>query len=132
MAKIIICEDDFIAQEVARVMVEKIGHIPIISPNGKHALDTLEVNRDISLLITDMMMPVMNGTELVQIIRGNVGYDDLPIIMVSGILGVNDIAGLLDLGATLFQPKPLDEDLFIENVSVCVAQYQKARIASLC
>lgn len=132
MAKILICEDDFIAREVARVMVEKMGHIPIVSPNGKHALDTLEVNQDISLLITDMMMPVMNGTELVQILRGNSRYDGLPIIMVSGILGINDIAGLLDLGATLFQPKPLDEDLLIENVSACVMQYEKNKSASLC
>lgn len=132
MAKILICEDDFIAREVARVMVEKMGHIPIVSPNGKHALDTLEVNQDISLLTTDMMMPVMNGTELVQILRGNSRYDGLPIIMVSGILGINDIAGLLDLGATLFQPKPLDEDLLIENVSACVMQYEKNKSASLC
>lgn len=132
MAKILICEDDFVAQEVTRVMVEKMGHVPIISPHGKHALDTLEVNNDISLLITDMMMPVMNGTELVQIVRGNSRFNNLPIIMVSGILGVNDIAGLLDLGATLFQPKPLDEDLLVENVSACVMQYQKARAAALC
>ena len=132
MAKILICEDDFIAREVIKAMVEKMGHVPIISPNGKHALDTLEVNHDISLLITDMMMPIMNGTELVQILRGNSSYDGLPIIMVSGILGVNDIAELLDLGATLFQPKPLDEDLLIENVSGCIQQYQKKRAASLC
>lgn len=131
MIKILICEDDFIAQEVARVMVEKMGHIPIISPHGKHALDTLSVNNDIGLLITDMMMPVMNGTELVQIIRGNAQFDNLPIIMVSGILSVNDIAGLLDLGATLFQPKPLDEDLLIENVLACLKQYKQNRAASL-
>lgn len=132
MAKILICEDDFVAQEITRVMVEKMGHVPIISPHGKHALDTLEVNHDINLLITDMMMPVMNGTELVQILRGKSRFSHLPIIMVSGILGVNDIASLLDLGATRFQPKPLNEDLLAENVSACIGQYEKFRKASLC
>lgn len=132
MAKILICEDDFVAQEVVRVMVEKMGHVPIISPHGKHALETLEVNHDISLLITDMMMPVMNGTELVQIVRGNSRFDSLPVIMVSSILGVNDIAGLLDLGATLFQPKPLNEDLLVENVSTCLRLYERNRAPLLC
>lgn len=47
-------------------------------------------------------------------------------------LGVNDIAVLQGLGATLFQPKPLDEDLLVENVAACVKQCERNRAALMC
>ena len=121
MHKILIAEDDLIARELMVAIVESFGHIAIASPNGKHAYETLKANPDIELLICDMMMPEMNGTELIKTLRAMTGFADLPIIIVSSIMGINDISSLLDLGATLFQPKPVAEDMLQNNIAHCLA-----------
>ncbi len=121
MHKILIAEDDPIAREIMTCLVESFGHIAIASPHGKHAYETLEANGDIDLLICDMLMPEMNGTELIKTLRAMTRYADLPIIIVSSIMGINDIASLLDLGATLFQPKPVAEELLANNILHCLA-----------
>ena len=120
MNKILIVEDDLVARETIAAMVEDIGAIAIASPNGKHAYETMDVNDDIKLLITDMMMPEMGGAELIKTLRGKTKFADLPVIIISSIMGVNDIAGLLDLGATIFQPKPVDKELLQKNIRHCL------------
>ena len=120
MNKILIAEDDLVAREVIASMTETIGQVPILSPNGVHAYETLKTNPDIKMLICDMMMPQMNGTDLIKTLRSTTRFSDLPIIIISSIMGVNDIAGLLDLGATLFQPKPVNEDLLHKNIKLCL------------
>jgi len=59
-------------------------------------------------LISDIMMPEMDGRQLIQTLRGDSGLKDLPIIIMSAVVGIKQISDLLDLGASLFQPKPID------------------------
>jgi CheY-like chemotaxis protein len=108
MAKILIAEDDPITQVMVLKIVEKMGHIAFISPNGKHAYDALNAQNSFSLLITDIMMPEMDGRQLIQTLRGTSEFKELPIIIMSAVVGIKEISDLLELGATYFQPKPLD------------------------
>ena len=109
MAKILIAEDDLGTRLLLKKTIEGMGHIPLLSPNGRHAWETLQVDRDIDLLITDVMMPEMDGIELVELIRKSSNpLKDLPIAMVSSVIGPRDVANLLDHGATEFMPKPVD------------------------
>ncbi len=110
MAKILIAEDDLITRKVLFKIVEGMGHSVIMSPNGRHAWETLETNSDVSMLITDVMMPEMDGRELIELIRGKEAYADLPIIIISAVVGPKAVANLLKMGATLFLSKPLKVD----------------------
>jgi two-component system chemotaxis response regulator CheY len=51
--------------------------------NGKDALQKLQENPDIGLVITDINMPVMNGIELISTIRGKLGNKTLPIFALT-------------------------------------------------
>ena len=108
MAKILIAEDDRISQKLAVKIVEELGHTAFVSPHGRHAYETLLASNDFDLLLTDIMMPEMDGQQLIQTLRGDQQFDSLPIIIMSAVVGINDISNLLKLGATLFMAKPLD------------------------
>ena len=106
--KIIIIDDDPTTRKVIAASVTRLGHVTIEARDGKHAWEMLWDNRDIGLVITDMMMPDMDGRELIQILRGNADFADLPVIIVSGISTEESVQDLLDFGNCQFLPKPVD------------------------
>jgi CheY-like chemotaxis protein len=106
--KVLVIDDDRITRRMISKLVEGLGCITIQSGNGKHAWETLWENPDVQLIVTDMMMPDMDGRELVQIIRGNQDYRELPILIVSGVLDTKDVEDLLAFGHCRFCRKPLE------------------------
>ncbi len=87
MKKILIAENDTITQKLTTAIISKMGLIPFISPNGRHAYETLQSNFDFALLITDIMMPEMDGKQLIEIVRNDNRYREIPIIIMSAFVG---------------------------------------------
>jgi CheY-like chemotaxis protein len=120
MARIIIAEDDPTTQRIAAKFCEKLGHTPFVSPDGRHAHQALCAANRFDLLVTDIMMPHMNGEELIQAVRSHDALGGLPIIIISAVVGIRDISHLLERGATFFLAKPLEKDSFAEYVNRCL------------
>lgn len=122
MATILIAEDDRISQKLALTIVQGMGHSAFVSPHGKHAYEALKASNTFDILLTDIMMPEMDGRQLIQTLRGDSEFKDLPIIIMSAVVGISDISNLLDLGATLFLPKPLERKDLVEYIHRCLAR----------
>lgn len=105
MAKILVAEDDSTTRMLLLRTLEAMGHQILLSPDGRHALASLESNPGIGLLITDMVMPEMDGRALINAVRER-GHK-LTIVIMSAVVGVREIADLLDHGASFFLPKPI-------------------------
>ncbi|AMK11191.1 MAG: response regulator [Pseudodesulfovibrio sp.] len=127
MAKILIAEDDRISQKLAVKIVEELGHSAYVSPHGKHAYEALMASNDFDLLLTDIMMPEMDGQQLIKTLRGDQQFDALPIIIMSAVVGLNDISNLLKLGATLFLAKPLDRQELQNYITRCIGCHKSCR-----
>ena len=106
--------------------VEQTGHLAIQCSNGKRALDTLMDNLDIDMVITDVMMPEVTGRELVQILRGNQLFADLPILIISSVVEQSQIEDLLALGEAQFLVKPLN----LATLKTLVTQTATTRAAA--
>lgn len=117
MIKVLIAEDDALSQRFVAAIVDRLGHAAFVSPNGRHAWDALRAENRFDLVITDMMMPGMDGTTLIRSIRDEPKLKDLPIIIMSAFVGMSDITNLLNIGATWFVPKPLERDLLEDYIS---------------
>lgn len=105
--RILIAEDDYVSQKLAYKFIQDMGHIPFVSPDGDHAYNALKACNEFDLLMTDIMMPRMNGRQLIQTIKGDSQLMELPVIIMSAVIGIRDISDLLKLGASLFLAKPL-------------------------
>ncbi len=127
MVKILIAEDDRVTQKLVSKAVEGMGYVAIISPNGKHAYETLKANNDIKLLISDIMMPEMDGKQLIHTLRGDTEFKDLPIIIMSAVVGIKQISDLMALGASMFQPKPLDMNELKGHITSCLEYEEKKK-----
>ena len=124
MAIVLVAEDESTSCRLLLTGVERAGHTAIVSRNGRHAWETLDCNRDIRLLITDVMMPELDGRDLVKRVRSDTELRELPIIIVSAFVGPKEINNLLLEGATWFLGKPLDLGVLGEYIQRAMEVYQ--------
>lgn len=83
--------------------------------DGVEAIENIVLYQP-DLLIVDIMMPKMNGYQLIQTMRRNVAYKNLPILVVSGKATPRDQAYVQRLGGTAFIPKPFEIETIQEKV----------------
>jgi len=121
MAHILVIDDDPVLRRVITLALEKAGHSVLRCENGRKAIDFLE-HEHADLLITDIIMPEMDGVETLRAARRL--QPDLPILAISGG-GSFDPADYLGIarafGATDIMPKPFRPADLIERVEKLLA-----------
>lgn len=84
MAVVLVVEDEVgIAKLLEDVLVDE-GHRVILAANGRQALERIAAEQP-DLVITDFMMPIMDGSALVKEITANPELTDVPIVMISSL-----------------------------------------------
>jgi two-component system chemotaxis response regulator CheY len=74
--------------------------------NGQEGLDKLEKNPDVSMMLVDINMPLMNGLEFIQKVKALGKYDNVPIVIVSTEGKEEDTQRGMALGASGYVKKP--------------------------
>jgi len=104
--RILLVDDEEIAHKSIGGFLEDLGYQVLIAENGKQALDILQKENRIGLVISDVKMPVMNGLELLKSICNQ--ERRIPVILISGYGGVNSAVEALRLGACDYLKKPIN------------------------
>ncbi len=125
MSTVLVVEDDTVSRRMAINMIEQMGHIVIASPNGKHAYETLKTNEGVDLVLTDIVMPEMDGGQLIEAIRKDADLAHLPIIAMSSVTGPEETPGIIRLGATFFIDKPFKLTDLQELIRRCLEDRQR-------
>jgi CheY-like chemotaxis protein len=81
---ILIVEDEYGLAELLRDMLTERGYEVSLAINGRLALDVLR-EREIHLVLTDAMMPVMDGPELARAMRADERHRRIPIVMMTSL-----------------------------------------------
>lgn len=103
--KILVVDDDKEIVELLDIYIKNEGYEPVSACNGKEALTKLHTDPDIKLMILDIMMPEMDGMQVVREVRKD---SELPILMLSAKTDDMDkIKGLLT-GADDYVTKPFN------------------------
>lgn len=109
MALIVVAEDDPTLLTLLQKAITSMGHLAIKARNGRVAFDFLRDNHAIThLLITDIMMPEMDGLELLDRVRNHKDMAELPVIIQSAYLGPQATKEVEEKGASCMIHKPLD------------------------
>lgn len=83
MAYVMVVDDEDVLAEMIAELVSDLGHEPIVLSNGQDALAALTNAPAPSLIISDIMMPRMNGIDFAKAVRSNAQLAHVPIILMS-------------------------------------------------
>ncbi len=120
MSRILVAEDDAGTRRLIATALEPLGMPVHFTSDGIHAMDALRCNGDFDLLVTDISMPLLDGRQLIDTIMRDPSLPRLPILIMSGVVGIKDISDLLDAGATQFIAKPINMKTFRQDVRECL------------
>lgn len=106
MAWILVVDDEYVLVEMVASLIEDLGFRPAMAANGEEALQQLLVaSEQPGLVISDIMMPRMNGLELATAVKHNPRLHDVPVVLMSAAGKPPDVSI-----ADEFIHKPFDMD----------------------
>lgn len=113
--KVLIVDDEAVIRDIIREYVEFEQMEAVEAQDGVEALDILDKQKDIDIVVLDIMMPRMDGYETLRHIREK---SDIPVIMLSAKGEVEDKLNGFELGADDYVPKPFSPKELITRLKV--------------
>ena len=118
---VLIVEDVPNVLELLEVTLRFKGYAVITARNGEEALEVIAKSRPV-LIVTDILMPKMDGYAFVQKLRLNVDTRPIPVVFLSATyVTPEDKDFALSLGAARFMEKPIDTEDFLLTVAELVS-----------
>lgn len=87
----------------------------VLASDGKEALSKMQ-NQEFGLIIVDVLMPRMNGLQLIKEIKLRAKYKDIPVLLISGTLEAENVKTAIALGINNILVKPFTYNIFIEKI----------------
>jgi len=112
---ILIVEDSPTQAEKLKYSLEKRGNHVAVATNGFEAIAYLE-DHDVEMVISDIVMPGMNGYELCSRIKSDQKYRSMPVILLTSLTDPQNIIEGLNCSADNFILKPYDEEYLLSQV----------------
>jgi CheY-like chemotaxis protein len=111
MATILLVEDEEPIRQFIGELLEGEGYDVVMADHGAQALGLVQSARP-TLVVTDLMMPIMSGAELCRWLKGDAATQSVPVIVMSAA----DRAQANGCGADAFLKKPFELDALLELV----------------
>ncbi|MDD5030546.1 MAG: response regulator [Rhodoferax sp.] len=113
---VLLVEDSALIRAMEKRILEDGGYEVVATVDGVDALNTLG-NRSFAAVVSDIMMPNMDGLTLTARIRAEPRYKELPVILVTSLASNEDKRRGLDAGANAYIPKPtFDQRVLLESL----------------
>jgi signal transduction histidine kinase/DNA-binding response OmpR family regulator len=117
--KVLVVDDDMRnAFAISKILRGK-GLAVLLAQDGQRALNQLEDNPDVDIVLMDIMMPGMDGYETIRAIRNKPKFSKLPIITVSARAMQADIERSREAGSNGYVTKPIDMDKLFAEMITC-------------
>lgn len=123
---VLVIEDHPDQRDLLAIVLQREGYRVITAANGLEALEKLETEK-VQIALSDIMMPKMDGFELIKQVRGNPRLKSIYLILITARIQEGDRVRGLDLGADDYITKPFSFSELLARIRVGsrVVQYQQ-------
>ena len=122
-AKILVVDDTEMNRDMLSTLVEADGHKAFLAENGRLALESIKTN-SFDLILLDVMMPEMNGYQVLELLKADADLRAIPVIVLSALDEIGSVVRCIELGAEDYLPKPFDPVLLRARIGACLEKKQ--------
>jgi adenylate cyclase len=122
--RILVVDDTPFNRQLLARLLRGLGHEPVEAADGRQALDRL---RDpdappIDVILLDILMPEMDGYEVLAALRDDPALRHLPVIVISGVDELDSVVRCLEMGAADYLPKTVDPAILKARIASSLAR----------
>ena len=114
---ILIVDDNDDNRYTLQLLLEADGHTRLATASGGHEALALLARDKFSLVLLDMMMPDLNGEEVLKIIKGNPDTRDVSVVVLSADTDTERVSKCIEIGADDYLPKPFNPTILRARIS---------------
>jgi sigma-B regulation protein RsbU (phosphoserine phosphatase) len=122
--RVLVVDDTEVNRDLLARRLRSLGHEVTMAENGRRALDLLS-GSEFDLVLLDIMMPELDGYQVLERIRRDEALRHVPVIMISAVDEVESVVRCIELGAADYLPKPFNPVLLRARVG---ATLEKKRL----
>jgi adenylate cyclase len=124
---LLVVDDNEINRDLLSRYLARLGHTVQAAPDGRKALEMIDSGA-FDLVLLDIMMPELNGYQVLQHLKDSPAWRDLPVIMISALDEMDSVVRCIELGAADYLSKPFNPVLLRARVGACL---EKKRLRDL-
>jgi DNA-binding response OmpR family regulator len=116
---VLVVDDNGLNRDLLCRRLERAGYQGLECPGGREALEALD-RGGIDLVLLDILMPEVDGYEVLRQVKSSEKLRDVPVIMISALDDLGSVVRCIELGAEDYLPKPFDPVLLRARVGACL------------
>ena len=120
-ARLLVVDDDPINRRLLAAHLEREGHSVATADNGAAGWELLQ-SAPFDVVLLDVLMPELDGYEVLERLRAAPGLRHLPVIMISSVEETDSIVRCIELGADDYLPKPFSPVLLRARINAGIAR----------
>ncbi|MFA5143563.1 MAG: response regulator [Candidatus Omnitrophota bacterium] len=124
--KILVVDDEPYMLEIIRARLVSNGYVVVTAVNGEDCLKKAEDDIP-DLILMDILLPGKSGFEVVKHLKENDKTKDIPVIMVTALMGQDVVAKSLKSGVTYFISKPFDSEELLYDIKKVLDKYDSKK-----
>jgi phosphoserine phosphatase RsbU/P len=118
--RILVVDDNEMNRNMLSRRLIRRGYDVATADDGRQALGMME-EKDFDLVLLDVMMPEMNGYEVLEHLKAHDTWRHVPVVMVSALDEMDSVVRCIKLGAADYLPKPFNVTLLTARVEACLS-----------
>jgi CheY-like chemotaxis protein len=126
--KILFIDDDLSVLLVTKLMIESLRYELILADGGVAGIEALHANDNINLIFLDLMMPDMTGIEVLEIIKANESFKNIPVVLQTGAISSDEINAAYELGIAGLLTKPYNK----QDLKLMIEKFGKNQPEAVC
>ncbi len=128
LAHVLVVDDDKTSRDLVKKFLEQENYVLNAVASGEEGLDFLEENQP-DLILCDIMMPEMDGIEFCARIRLSPRFEEIPVIMFTGLSNMDSLSRAFESGADDYIIKPLRQVELVSRVERHIEEFRRKQAA---
>ncbi|MES3020866.1 MAG: adenylate/guanylate cyclase domain-containing protein [Pseudomonadota bacterium] len=116
---VLVVDDNALNRDLLARRLQRQGHVVTLAEDGLQALEMLRTV-PFDLVLLDIMMPQMNGYQVLENLKADEKLRHIPVIMISALDDIDSVVRCIELGAEDYLPKPFNPVLLKARISACL------------